>query len=470
MYSNSVDIATFIEQSPSTVKRYYLNRKNIPKLLDIVSKADPIRFIYSEHYLVQEISLKLVCVYCRYEEPLKLDLEDIDPVRVVVSLSESIDWLATEGVISCNLTLESIVYGEKDMVMIDLFQILSESNSDKILFYAPDKTISESDRNILVITLIFFQLLHRKFYKESFTPPTSLDSSIDLDQFIATIEESDFLNRSVKTFLLEELESKIDNLPRDLQSYIRRLRGLLDLSLFVGDGITQKEFLDLYKFRKVEGGKFLMGSDHLWGSSAPSHYEEVKDFWIGEIEIKQSIWNHIGGENRAIEKNDDLPIYNISWREANQFIKILNSSTKLNFRLPTEVEWEYAARGGEVGDKRVNMETGVCDMDMFWSRDNSEELPKRSYDLTPNRLGIYSMCGNVWEWCSDHYEAYDSAKELVLFDRGRLMVTRGGSAKNLSSSCSIYIRNGIDLDSAVVLLFSGFRLVLDHDPTKKVEI
>ena len=208
----------------------------------------------------------------------------------------------------------------------------------------------------------------------------------------------------------------------------------------------QKKLPDTMVF--VEGGTFQMGGN-IGSYDKPIHKVSVKDFYIGKYPVTQAQWKKVMGDNknRSYFKGDDLPVEGVSWRNAQAFIAKLNEMTGLNYRLPTEAEWEYAARGG---GKSKNYEySGSNDLaKVGWYVKNSGRKTQPVGSLAPNELGLYDMSGNVWEWCEDdwhdNYEnAPDDGSAWVNEPRGSSRVLRGGSWSGNSEHCRVAIRHYI---------------------------
>jgi formylglycine-generating enzyme required for sulfatase activity len=154
----------------------------------------------------------------------------------------------------------------------------------------------------------------------------------------------------------------------------------------------------------VEGGTFNMGNKDF-----PSpHKVTLSSFSIGKYEVTQEQWEAIMGYNYSRFKDcKNCPVENVSWDEAQKFILKLNDATGKKYRLPTEAEWEYAARGGNKSKGYLFSGSNTLD-DVAWYEENNGKKTHPVGTKTPNELGIHDMSGNVWEWCSDWYGDYSS--------------------------------------------------------------
>jgi len=182
----------------------------------------------------------------------------------------------------------------------------------------------------------------------------------------------------------------------------------------------------------IKGGTFIMGctdedcrSD---GREEPAHQVTLHNYKIAKYPVTQKEWMNIMGNNPSTTKGDDLPVHNISWLNAQEYITKLNAITGKNYRLPTEAEWEYAARGGNQSNGYKY--SGGDDADLVaWHAGNSNNTIHPVGDKKSNELGIHDMSGNVWEFCSDYYSFYT---DLPLDNptgptNGTTMVSRGGA-------------------------------------------
>ena len=184
----------------------------------------------------------------------------------------------------------------------------------------------------------------------------------------------------------------------------------------------------------VEGGTFQMGATSEQGSDAygdekPVHSVTLSDFYIGKYEVTQAQWKAVMGKNPShFTGKDNRPVENVSWEDMHKFIKKLNQLTGKRYRLPTEAEWEYAARGGKKSQGYKYAGGNSIDK-VAWYRDNSGDKTHPVGKKQPNELGLYDMSGNVYEWCQDWYGDYSSSAQTNPTgpSRGSHRVLRGGS-------------------------------------------
>ena len=214
----------------------------------------------------------------------------------------------------------------------------------------------------------------------------------------------------------------------------------------------------------VEGGTFTMGATAEQGSDAydwekPAHQVTLSSYSIGKTEVTQALWKAVMGRNPSNFKGDDLPVENVSWDDCQEFIKKLNQLTGLNFRLPTEAEWEFAARGGNKSKGYKYAGSNNLD-EVAWYDDNSNKKTHAVATKRPNELGIYDMSGNVWEWCQDWYGDYSSSSQTNPEgpNTGSYRVHRGGSWDGLARYCRVSNRDYNSPDYGDYSL--GFRLCL----------
>ena len=214
----------------------------------------------------------------------------------------------------------------------------------------------------------------------------------------------------------------------------------------------------------VEGGSFDMGATTEQGSDAydneyPVHSVTLSDYYIGRCEVTQELWEAVMGSNPSYFKGAQNPVESVSWNDCQNFIKKLNSLTGRTFCLPTEAEWEYAARGGNQSSHYKYSGSGNIG-DVAWYDDNSGGKTHAVGTQTANELGIYDMSGNVWELCSDWYGSYSAGAQTNPQgpSSGSRRVLRGGSWCYFAGYCRVSARRSSDPDSSNNSI--GLRLVL----------
>ncbi len=199
-----------------------------------------------------------------------------------------------------------------------------------------------------------------------------------------------------------------------------------------------------FKMVAVEGGTFTMGATPEQGSDAndyekPAHQVTLSGYSIGQTEVTQELWLAVMGSNPSnFTGNLQRPVDQVSWNECQTFISKLNQMTGKNFRLPTEAEWEYAARGGNRSQGYKYAGSNNID-EVAWYTSNSASTTHPVATKSPNELGLYDMSGNVEEWCQDWYGSYSSDAQTDPSGpaSGSLRVYRGGSWDGLARICRV---------------------------------
>lgn len=222
----------------------------------------------------------------------------------------------------------------------------------------------------------------------------------------------------------------------------------------------------------VHGGNFTMGYNGNLARKAdvsspiPEHQVTVDSFSIGKYPVTQKQWKAIMGTNPSYFNGDDLPVEQVSWDDVQEFIKKLNEQTGKNYRLPTEAEWEYAARGGNKSKGFQFSGTDNFNEDDFWHENNSGKRSQPVGKKRPNELGIYDMSGNVCEWCNDWVGKYSAETQFnptgptnpERYSEGRIV--RGGSWHDHMYWGFVWHRYAWGAEQR--LIYVGFRLVLPY--------
>ena len=228
-----------------------------------------------------------------------------------------------------------------------------------------------------------------------------------------------------------------------------------------------------FKMIRVKGGTFTMGAseddDEAIKYERPEHTVKLSTYYIGVTEVTQELWDAVMIKNKkdkmdpSIFKGPKRPVENVSWYDCKEFIEELNAVTGYKFRLPSEAQWEFAARGGN--NKREFKYSGSNTLgEVAWYKENSgDETQDVAYKHDPNELGLYDMSGNVWEWCSDPHWYYSRSKQTNPEgpkSNNRKRVARGGSWYSPAECCRVTYRYGFSSDFKGKGL--GLRLVLSE--------
>ena len=240
------------------------------------------------------------------------------------------------------------------------------------------------------------------------------------------------------------------------------------ITLYTVNGVT-------FNMVEVEGGTYMMGAtpeqgDEVWDREKPVHEVTLSGFNIGQTEVTQELWQAVMGANPSDHTGDlQRPVDQVSWVDCIAFISNLNQLTGKSFRLPTEAEWEYAARGGS--KSKGYRYAGGNDMDVVsWYIDNSDNTTHPVATKAPNELGLYDMTGNVWEWCNDWYHRYTADAQVDPMGQatGTNRVLRGGCWNGDANYNRISFRDNFTPTGSNSS--GGLRLVLDIDNSPKFRL
>lgn len=236
---------------------------------------------------------------------------------------------------------------------------------------------------------------------------------------------------------------------------------ILAILTFEVNGVT-------FQLNEIEGGTFIMGATEEQGEEEviaidkPVHPVAVPSFYLGQTEITNRLWEAVMEEGEKNEEKGlkieekgiatgeiweaaDCPVVLRSWFECQEFIHRLDSITGMDFRLPSEAEWEYAARGGAKAKATRYAGSDKAD-EVAWLYRNSGNRVHAVAQKKPNELGLYDMTGNVWEWCINNFYPYEKTGEVVTYssfvaDTAKVLkVMRGGSWDNAVSNSHLSVR------------------------------
>jgi hypothetical protein len=248
---------------------------------------------------------------------------------------------------------------------------------------------------------------------------------------------------------------------------------LISLMTFVGSAWAFKDCPECPEMVEIPSGSFLMGDSSLntvesnngtprHNNEKPQHQVQIRGFAMSKYVVTQEQWIGLMGNNPSKNKGDLLPVENISWDDAQLFVEKISQKTGKKYRLPSEAEWEYAAKAGSKDDYFWGNDRNIAN-DFAWYISNSEGKTQLVGSKKPNQFGLYDMVGNVYQWAQDCWNSdYISApNDGKAWETGEcsLRVLRGGSwnvnYQFLRSTARYFV------ESEFPYSFSGLRLVRD---------
>ena len=286
--------------------------------------------------------------------------------------------------------------------------------------------------------------------------PSDLQIRLSKEAVAAVSNANDVMQDNISTSSTSSLQSATTSSGFSSTSSVSS--GSNEISIPVKNGIS----IDMVK---VEAGTFMMGAtsemQNPYDDEKPVHQVTLtNDYYMGKYEVTQDLWQAVMESNPSNFKGANLPVEQVSWDDCQEFISKLNSITGRKFRLPTEAEWEYAARGGK--KSRGYQYSGSNSIsDVAWYTDNCGSKTHPVGTKQANELGIYDMSGNVYEWCQDWKGLYSSSSQTnpIGAVNGLLRVFRGGSWLSYASRCCSSCRSSGTPNCTDNL---GLRLVLSE--------
>lgn len=279
----------------------------------------------------------------------------------------------------------------------------------------------------------------------------SLSSDINCDYLKVNLKEKVEAKRKA-----EEETCRIAEEKRKAEEEARRIAEEKRQAEERGEFTVEVEGI-AFKMIHVEGGTFMMGANEgdfeAYDSEKPTHQVMLSSYFIGETPVTHALWKAVIGSDpkplfwdrfwgkKESFKGANRPVENVSWNDCQDFIHKLNEKTKLHFRLPTEAEWEFAARGGNKSKGYKYAGSNNIDS-VAWYDGNSEKQTHPVAQKQPNELGLYDMTGDVWEWCQDRFGEYSNNSQTnpIGPKSGDDLVIRGGSWYNDARTCRISYR------------------------------
>ena len=230
------------------------------------------------------------------------------------------------------------------------------------------------------------------------------------------------------------------------------------------------------RMQRVEGSSFVMGAtpnqhDPDTYTDKPAHLVFLSPYYIATTEVTNRLWRAVMSEKEILELSGypEHPVSFVSWHEAQRFVRRLDSITGMPFRLPTEAEWEFAARGG-AKSKHYRFAGGDVPDSIGWLYSVAGNWTHPVARKQPNELGLYDMTGNVAEWCQDLYGPYrlSTAPDPCGADTGSFRIVRGGSYDEAKANCHLSVRRWYEPETSVGYIGLRVALSLPDDPMKQV--
>jgi formylglycine-generating enzyme required for sulfatase activity len=251
--------------------------------------------------------------------------------------------------------------------------------------------------------------------------------------------------------LLEDLKSKelhIRNLTSNIENLEKEIKQLQVKEVKIPKIKVEEFDVDMVF---VKGGTFKMGEEK------ETHEVTLSDYYSGKYAVTQKEWQEIMGNNPSNFKGESLPVETVSWNDVQKFIEKLNKKTGKSYRLLTEAEWEFAARGGN--ESKGFTYSGSNQLkEVGWYGDNSKKKTHPVGELESNELGIFDMSGNVLEWCENWYGKYENRSQIDPkgAKTGSFRVLRGGGWGYIAQYCRVSYRHSNSPDNGINII--GFRL------------
>lgn len=384
-------------------------------------------------------------------------------------------------------TIETVKYKENELISKGITKLLYEftkinhrintieekiNSINKVI----EKQFNSHDRleNQLPIENIYENIkrLDGKFSSQEKSIKSMVDKHLQMTQYILELSKTSYdVYELMKLILMDSIigkteQNETDKTPPDNIDYVK----IKNSNMGLHNDVKKFRVRDVYfNMVYVEPGTFVMGSWAGEENEQPEHEVTITDgYYIGDTVVTQALWLAVMGNNPSrfgLKEGNfstewkNLPVDSVSWNDCQEFINKLNSISGKKFRLPTEAEWEFAARGGNISNGYEYSGSDILD-EVAWFND-SQTHPVALKE--PNELGLYDMSGNVWEWCNDsiHEYTFDSKINPSEHVKYKERVFRGGCFETTSeSNCTVSARESRNSDYHLSRI--GFRIVLSE--------
>jgi len=391
---------------------------------------------------------------------IKPNLEFLPSMEVSLNEGELTTYNFDENIPTKKLLVNAGNYDKK--VEITSFQ---NKKREEIKFKG-DKTFS------LLPGIYNIKVKHKSLTKTFKIDLQQEDQELNIFHEIEIIERKKkitFISLPIFTLILIISSIKITSSIKESKSweFAKTTSSLSSYGYYIAEYPKSKHLDEIYEkypvlrsFVFVKGGTFQMGSNVGRIDEKPVHTITISDYYIGKYEVTQKEWKEVMGNNPSYFKGDNLPVEKVSWYDAVEFCNKKSKkegltpcysgsgkNTKCSFsangyRLPTEAEWEYAARGGNKSKGYKYSGSNNVD-DVAWYFAHSSNQTHSVGTKKPNKLGIYDMSGNIWEWCNDWYGSYRSNSQTNPrgYSSGSFRVDRGGSWRYRAECCCVAYRD-----------------------------
>ena len=416
-------------------------------------------------------------------------------IGYIMQIAEALDQLHTQRIMHLDIKPANILLRGKDLFLID-FGVSKHYDAEgdattttpvgRSKGFAPIEQYRQGGvQSFSPETDIYSLGATAYFLVTGKTPPEATELVIDplvrpdniSDSLWNTIEVSMRPSKNNRPHSITEFKGFFENKEETALQEAPPQEEIIDSDVTIIDVSTQsstntvKQHVDIVvgnitvRMIGVEGGVFQMGAtqeqgDRVYPDENPTHKVQLCSYYIGETPVTRGLWNEVMGRTSDLD-GMDLPMNEVSWEDCKAFIQNLKDRTGIDFRLPSEAEWEFAARGGN--NSMGTVYSGSNDIEeVAWFFGNSKKTLHPVKQKKPNELGVYDMNGNVKEWCQDWYDSYtreDQENPVCTTYSFPERVVRGGGWESMARSSRVSTRFSFKPNERSGSV--GFRLVMN---------